>query len=355
VCSDALALPALARAQAAPPVQPTVFVSMADCRPVRYDPDALWKALQVELAALSVQALRVPPGGPAPDLAGAGALASVEVECAEAADGLSLRVSDTASGKQLTRTLAVGDVAAAARSRALAIAVITLLESSWSEVVATPAPVAGEALPPAVENAVRQRLVRKLMPPEPQEPPELPPAFIHDEQPTSGPSTLFEISAALRTFPGRGTGLLGVQLGLLTPMTSVTRLAFAAEALWGRSDLSDPNGKLGVMQLYWLTAGGGLSFHTDSHPDVECGPRVLIGYGIADAQAKRTGAHATDGSGLVLTALLAASVQAKLGAINLLTGADIGYTLVGVAFLGDQARLAGMADTTFMLRTGISW
>ena len=53
----------------------------------------------------------------------------------------------------------------------------------------------------------------------------------------------------------------------------------------------------------------------------------------------------------------ATNVEAALalpGVVAVLTGADIGYTLIGVAFLGDQTRLSGMADTTFMLRTGTS-
>ena len=29
----------------------------------------------------------------------------------------------------------------------------------------------------------------------------------------------------------------------------------------------DTDGKIGVMQLYWFTAGGGLSFHTASQPE----------------------------------------------------------------------------------------
>jgi hypothetical protein len=348
----ALAAPRSASAQAGGAAAPTVIVGMAECKPPRYEPDALWKALQVELAALGVQARRVSPAEAVPDAVAARALAAGAVACAEVGDGLTLRVSDAASGKELTRTLAVADVAPAARSRALALAVVALLESSWSEVVSTPDEhVANEALPASVESAVRRRLARKLsIPDEPDEP-----AFTHEKKPPPPPSAQFEMSAALRAFPGRDTGMLGVQLGLLEPITSVTRIIFQAEGLWGRNDLSDAIGKVGVVNLYWLTGGGGLSFHTDSHPDIECGPRLLIGYAIADAHATREGATAKDASGLVLSALLAATIRAELGGISVLTGADIGYTLVGVAFLGDQARLAGMADTTFMLRTGIAW
>jgi hypothetical protein len=347
-----MAAPPFALAQNAAPA--TVIVGMAECTPPRFESDALWKALQVELAALGVEARRVHANDAAPDAAANSALATVAIACADAGDGLSLRVSDAASGKELTRTLAVGDVAPAARSRALALAVVALLESSWSEVVSTPnQTAASEALPPWVENAVRKRLARKLsIPAEPEESP-----FTHDKdkKPPPPPAAEFEISAAMRAFPGRDTGTLGVQLGLLEPLTRVTRLIFNVEGLWGRDDLSDANGKIGVVNLYWLTGGAGLSFHTDSHPDIECGPRLLIGYAIANAHATREGATAKDASGGIVAALLAASIRAQLGSLSVLTGADIGYTLVGVAFLGDQARLAGMADTTFMLRTGLAW
>lgn len=109
------------------------------------------------------------------------------------------------------------------------------------------------------------------------------------------------------------------------------------------------------MQLYWLTAGGGLSWHTGNQVELEGGPRVLVGYGGANAHATRAGASADSGSGLVVSALFEGSVRAPLAGVQIMTGADIGYTLVGVVFLGDQARLSGMADITFALRTGLAW
>ena len=71
--------------------------------------------------------------------------------------------------------------------------------------------------------------------------------------------------------------------------------------------------------------------------------------------APRATERAPNASGLVVIALLATSIQADIGGVQLLTGADIGYALAGVVFLGDQARLSGMADTTFMLRAGLGW
>ena len=56
----------------------------------------------------------------------------------------------------------------------------------------------------------------------------------------------------------------------------------------------------------------------------------------------------------VLTA--AAAVRAPIGRdASLLFAADIGYTIVGIVFTGDQARLSGMAGVTSALRLGVSF
>jgi hypothetical protein len=355
----ALALAGSPRAQAqdtAPPdapARPAVLVSEQTCAPPRYDADALWKALQVELGELGVHAQRV-SGGDDPRAidAARSALALIAIGCADRPSSLWLRVSDTASGKELTRTLDTGDIVPEAQPRALALAVVALLESSWSELVSNDARATRDGgLPQSVEAIVRARLSRKLAvdeKPPALEPPE-PPA------PEAAAQTL-EALVTLRGFAGRDTGLLGLQLGVLPALTDSLRLVISAEALWGRSELAGAGGeRVGVAQLYWLTAGGGLSWHTDSQVEVEAGPRVLIGYGLASGDAASELATGKDASGLVLTALLAASIRAPLGSVLLVTGFDIGYTLVGVVFLGDQARLSGMADATFAIRNGLAW
>jgi hypothetical protein len=57
-----------------------------------------------------------------------------------------------------------------------------------------------------------------------------------------------------------------------------------------------------------------------------------------------------------MTALLDAAIRAPLsGALLAALGVDFGYTLVGIVFLGDQARLSGMADATFGAHAGLVW
>ena len=349
----ALALAPRALAQAVPAsTEPIVLVSETSCTPERYDVSALWKALLVELGELGVLAQRAPADESAATEAARTSLALIAIGCAQTPQGLWLRVSDTASGKELSRTLETADISPASQPRALALAVVALLESSWSEVVSEDARAQQQsALPESVQAIVRARLSRKLSVPRPET--AIPAAPAAPRETRSQP---FELTLTLRGFPGRNTGLLGLQFGVLPAPTAALRLVLTAEALWGRSDLADTSGdRVGAIQLYWLTAGGGLSWHEGSQIEIEAGPRVLIGYGVASADASSEAATAKNGSGLVLTALLTTSVRAPLGSLRLITGVDIGYTLVGVVFLGDQARLSGMADVTFALHNGFCW
>jgi hypothetical protein len=124
----------------------------------------------------------------------------------------------------------------------------------------------------------------------------------------------------------------------------------------GRSELSDAIGPVGSMNLYWLTAGVGLGWLSRSQPELELGPRVQLGYALAAAHTTRSGVQASSKSGFVMVALLAASVRAPLTEqVQVVLGLDLGYTLKGIVFLGDQARLSGMADATFALRAGLAF
>jgi hypothetical protein len=351
------ALSSRVQAQAAEPSssppRTTVLVTEQTCTPARYEPDALWKALQVELGELGVNAQRSPATADArASEAARSALALITIGCAAEAQSLWLRVSDAASGKELARTLDTSDVAQAAQPRALALAVVALLESSWSEIITQETrPSQSGALPASVEAIVRARLSRKLAV---EEPPPI--EAVVPQAEVAAVEQTFEALVTLRAFAGRSTGLIGLQFGVLPELSDSLRLVISAEALWGRSELSDSTGaRVGVAQLYWLTGGGGLSWHTNSQVEVEAGPRVLIGYGVADPEATGEFVAARNASGVVVTALLAASLRAPLGSVLLISGFDIGYTLVGVVFLGDEAELSGMADVTFGIRNGLAW
>lgn len=354
-CALAAAYAHAAQAQApVPPANagsPALLVRTVPCEQARYDADVLVRLLTVELGALGVD---VEPLAKLDEASTSGRVANapalVTIECGAAPGALVIRLADMATRKELTRGTQIDDVPEEARPRALALAVVALVESSWSEAVGMEGG-AGAELPPTVRARVEERLAHRLAASE--EAPSTPPP-VYAATTSHGPS--FDVSANLRVFPGRGTGLIGIRASALPLITPSLRLALDLEALWGTSELADSAGSIGSMDLYWLNAGTGLAWRVGGTPLLEVGPRVQLGYAYADAHVDRSGADAKNEGSLVLSTLAAAALHAgppdgPWASI----GFDLGYTPVGIVFLGDQARLSGMADTTFALRLGVAW
>lgn len=344
----------VALAQAAPGgggAPPALLVRAEPCAHSAYDTEAFVRLLTVELAALGV--------GVEP-LEGAGgsttgtrldtAPALVTIECGAAPGVLVLRVADLATKKELSRETAVTDVAEDARPRALALAVVALVEASWSETLDA-APTAGP-LPVDVRARLRARLSDRLGASQTMD--EAVTAATEPTEPPHDPS--FEASVALRVFPSRSTALLGLRLSALPRIAARTHLAFDLEASWGESELADAAGSIGTMTLYWLNAGTGIAWRVGERPHLEIGPRVQFGYAHADAHVDRAGARADDDGAFVLSLLASAALRAGPPEGPFATlGLDLGHTPVGIVFLGDQARLSGMADTTLGVRVGVAW
>jgi hypothetical protein len=343
-----------------------VLVRAQVCDPQRYEPTELLRLLELELAALGMQAEPLPESDAAAEAALTGAAALIAIECGPAPAGVAVRVSDLVSGKQLSRELSVADVGRDARARAVALSAVTALESSLSELLSS-AP-AARALPPNVERRLRARMLQNLGPeataagggtqPDAARAAVAPRSDAARElagAPAS-PALRVDVDAVLRAFPGRATGLLGAGVAIAPALGRALRLTFGAEALYGKSDLADAQGKIGVMNLYWITGSAGLAWLAAGSAGFELGPRVIAGYALAAADVERTGARGSDQSGFVLATVLAARARWPLaGGAHAAFGADLGYAPIGVVFLGDQARLAGMADTTFALRIGVDF
>ena len=349
----ARAQPASSPAAATGSAPPRVLVREQGCAP-QYEPAALSRLLELELAGLGLRAERMPDGEPEATALLADALALVEIECGPAPDMLRLRASDLASGTQLLRELSVADVSRDARPRVLALAVVSMLESSLAQAFAADAAGApGRELPASVRALLRARLARRLAPP-PAAPPPRPTAPIAS---AAAPGLRFDVDAVLRAFPGRSTGLIGIAFGVSPRLSRGLRLVLEADALYGSSELADAVGrKLGTMHLYWLAGGVGLGWSTPTLPELEIGPRVQAGAGLVDASARQDGASAHDEAGFVLCTLIEASLRLPLAdGVWARIALDLGYAPVGVVFLAGQSRLLGMADTSFGLRTGLSF
>jgi hypothetical protein len=209
-------------------------------------------------------------------------------------------------------------------------------------------------LPPQTSAALRVRLLQRLRAPA-DAPSDAPAAPAVASVPAETALGSLELAAMMRVFPSYSTGLLGVQAGTGFALTPSWTLDVDAEALLGQSELSDEVGTVGTMWLYWLGAGLGVSVHAPGRPELALGPRLRIGYGLADAQTERDGGSAENDASALLSALLTTTLRAPISRdASLLVGVDAGYTIVGIVFVGDQARLSGMAGVTLGLRLGVS-
>jgi hypothetical protein len=162
--AGARAMPVAAQTGVAGGERSLVLVKAEPCASSPYDAAAFLRLLELELAGLALRVAPLPAAEAEAQAAVEGAVAVVTIACGVAEGDLTLRVSDLATGKRLERELDARAVSPDARPRALALALATLLETSLSEHAA------GEdgaalALAPAVEQALRARLVQRLTPP----------------------------------------------------------------------------------------------------------------------------------------------------------------------------------------------
>jgi hypothetical protein len=322
------------------PTGTQIGVVHTPCEPSLYDAGALVGSLSVELTALGVTQVA---------LVQSAELAVLQVRCRAETQSVEFSVVDLATGQRSTREWLLADVQPEARPRALAMAAVTLLEAAWSQAARRPT---GE-LPEDVVQALRRRLRADVQPP-PAPPTVAAPLAIEtrDRQITTSIVT----NALVRTFPARGTALLGVELGADPALSKRIRLTLRTEALLGGQELSDQRGVIANMHLYWLTAGAGLEWASATDPELAIGPYARAGYAIADTEAERSTFTGKTKSGLVTVVGVTASLRAALAdSLDAAVGLDLGYVPNGVVFLADLSRTAGMADVTLAAHVGVSW
>lgn len=316
-----------------------------------YDTEELAAILRLELRAMGVPELTVVPLGAAPRSTEAG-LALIHLSC-RAENVLIAEVADLATGNQLKRELPFESVARAARPRALALAVALMIETSWLELATRSARAAGELnLPPEVRAALRSRLAFSLLqeerplPPSPPEPPKI------DMR-----GDLVALFVEGRSFPSRTTGLLGLQLASL-PRLGPIRLWLTADAAYGTVSLTDSNAPAGHVRLYWLSAGLGATWNSDTQPELGIGPYARIAYAHADVRldSSYAGFPLRDRSGVVVLLGVQAQLRAALSERTFaLIACDLGYAVGGVAFLAHSGQSAGLADLSLGLRLGLGY
>jgi hypothetical protein len=167
--------------------------------------------------------------------------------------------------------------------------------------------------------------------------------------------TSVNMALLTRTFPAHGTALLGAELGIDPSLGTRVRLPLRVEALLGSQGLSDQKGPIATMNLYWFTGGAGIEWHSATSPELSLGPYARVGYALAHAKVSRAGYTGKSVSGLVAVVGASATLRAPLShKLDAQLGLDLGYAPVGVVFLADLSRSAGMAAVTLAARVGLA-
>lgn len=350
VTAPAFAQPA---SEAADELPAEVSLAQDTCAKELYAQDALVPLLRMELAALGVRAL-VP--GDAAAAAPAFAFAYVSVVCAPN-HGLVLRLADLATKKRTEREMSVADVPTQARPRAIAIAIVELIESSWTELLTSPASLVSSGddswqLPMPVQERLRAHLADALAVRAP-----------FDAPTSSVPADTFarhaQLSMTTRAFPTHSTSLLGARLGYearLNRRPVPLVLSLDAELLRGGADLQDATGRVGGIAFTWLTSAVRLGFQSRASPGLSVGPSLRFGYGAVSVQAERASVSVRDAHHALASVGAYAELRVDLSRrFAGLLGAELGYMVWGTALLADRTRVAGLSDATFALSIGTAF
>ena len=313
-----------------------------------YDQREFEKLLAIELRAVGVKELL--SAAALSDVRARAGLALVHLACAPDEGGVNANIADFVSGNQLRRELPIADVEQRARARVLALAVAGLIETSWLALAARgPGAPDASSLPYEVRVALRRRLREAFVDTE------HPPALKPEPQPAQSSQALPTLAMFVltRNFPSRGTALIGADLSYLAALASL-RILVSADVLGGSQELQDAAGTFANMLFYWISAGLGVMWATETVPELSIGPYLRAGRSMATATDLRTGYKGHDQGRFVacagVAAILRASISPKLSAF---VGLDLGYTPSGVVFYATQIHAAGMAGITVAARLGL--
>ncbi len=341
-CAGAIALctyaPLAAGQEPEVPTLARVELVLPACAPGPFDGDAFVRLLTIELRAEGVTRVDVvaagTTGGKDPALARVTLAAS---PCSENATQVDVTVDDAATNKTVLRTMALGDVAAGARPRALALAVAELVRASWAELALPSAPP-----PPPLVPARVQRIARLHAAPPPTPEPSLvrPPPFA------------LGAALAARFFPTYATATLGPRVALWAPLgSSPLRVRIDANALFGTA--YDP---LGSLPLGLVSGGGALLLGHRSGPlDVEIGPHLEVGYGWVTGHTSTPGVTTSSGGSAIVDLSAALDLRFELGAGFLASlDVDAGSVLESLDALADGRRAAGFGGPVAGVALGVA-
>jgi hypothetical protein len=280
------------------------------------------------------------------------ALAVVHIDvspCRDDASEVAVSIDDLATRKTVRRVIALDDVPAAGRARALALAVAELLRASWAEFALDGAPTTAAALPTSVRRAVLLRLRPTVLAERPPEAPLPPP-------PPSPLRARHEVALAVdaHSFLGQSGSMLGGRAAFgwrpfaRFPLRLRGDLGIArGEAFARRGQVSLSMATIGVAALF----GGG----TDG-VELTVGPRIESGVAWATGTPSVAGVVGDSGVGAVLFLSLAASLRVAV-APHVVASVDLGVgeTLYFLTVSSDEERVTGLRGTLLHVALGGSY
>ncbi|HEY6558035.1 MAG TPA: hypothetical protein VI072_12210 [Polyangiaceae bacterium] len=263
----------MARAES-PARRPLIELYAPPCRGDPYDRAALVEALSVEAAALGVSTVvgkALEPGVVVSNELLAAVLLNPEA-CTAGALELTVALFDARFCGRATRSIALGDLDGAGRHRALAIAIVELLQANWAnhalKADAVPTARSIDAREPRTDSSSSQA-------------PSSPAAATMDAE-TRSPNTTAPApvrpnalrlhgGAQAQTFLGRKTALFGPELGIQHPLLPNLGVEFGASLGFGERGDSSAS----AMMLTLTSVG--VPLWSSSAPAFQIGPRLHAG------------------------------------------------------------------------------
>jgi hypothetical protein len=326
-----------------------VRVSLRECSGVApLDSDAFLAILTAELRADGVDQVLVGLKTTARDEAGG--LAWIDLtaaSCEPSAPEIDVSIEDAATNKRVARRIALGDVAAPARARALALAVAELLRASWLELSVPDAPPSQIAVPPAVREAVVRRVAAAV-------PTTMPSAA------ASGAESLrverrtgISVAGAWRAFPSTYTAMYGGRAGVSFPfLTRSLLLRLDGGALFGAA-----RDVLGDVTIGLAGAGGAVLFASprDATLAIAAGPRVEAGLAWASGSSAVVTTSSSTGSGFVASASLLTTVSLRVAvAWRLVFELEGGAVVSPFEARADVRRVSGIEGAMLGMALGLT-
>ena len=255
---------AVARAEA-PRSRPLIELYAPPCSGDPYDRAALVEALTVEAAALGVNSVvgkALEPGVLVSNELLAAVLLNPEA-CTAGASELTIALFDARFCGRATRSIALSDLDGAGRHRALAIAIVELLQANWAtHALKADAPerrTASLSAQPPPSPAVAARDVASRSRPSAPRP-------VHQQ------AWRLEGGARARSFVGRKTALFGPELGIHRAV-----LANLGLELGGSIGFGEPRDR-GASPMVLTLMSVGASMWSGSSPALRIGPRLHAGF-----------------------------------------------------------------------------